>query len=246
MWRSSLGVKVRPPRGAARPAARRSAWQGCAAALGNPGRRTRAGWDVSQNDSFIDEVTDELRRDRLTATFRRWAWLGALLVVLVVGGAAANEWRLARAAAEAQARGDALLAAQDDADALAAIAAADPAGGVAALLSGEAGALAALAADPEADPLYRDLAQLRLASDPDAEMDDDARRAALAAIAAPGAPYRVLAEEQIALIDARAGDAAGAAGRLAALAQDPEAGPGLRRRAGQLVLALGGGPEAEE
>ena len=201
---------------------------------------------MSQNDSFIDEVTDDLRRDRLYATFRRWGWLGAVLVLVVVGGAAANEWRLARGAAQAQARGEALLAAQGDADALAAIAAADSAGGVAALLSGEAGALAALAADPAADPLYRDLAQLRLAADPDADLDDDARRAALSAIAAPGAPYRVLAEEQIALIDARGGDVSGAAERLAALAADPEAGPGLRRRAGQLVLALGGGPEADE
>ena len=201
---------------------------------------------MSQNDSFIDEVSDELRRDRLFATFRRWAWLGALLVALVVGGAAWNEWRLAREEAAAQARGEALLAARGDAAALAAIAAADPAGGVAALLSGEPAALTALVEGAGADPAYRDLAQLRLATDPDAAMTDEERRAALSAIAAPGAPYRVLAEEQIALIEARSGEPAEAAARLAALLEDPEAGAGLRRRAEQLAVALGGAPEAPE
>ena len=200
---------------------------------------------MSQNDSFIDEVSDELRRDRLFATFRRWAWLGALLVALVVGGAAWNEWRKSQAEAAAQARGEAILEARDDPAALAAIAASGPAGGVAALLSGEAAALAALAADPEADPAYRDLAQLRRATDPAADLTDEERRAALSAIAAPGAPYRVLAEEQIALIEARSGEEAEAAARLAALLDDPEAGPGLRRRAEQLVVALGGAPEAD-
>ena len=54
---------------------------------------------MSQNESFIDEVSEELRRDRLFALFRRWAWLGILIVVVAVGGAAWNEWRKARAAA---------------------------------------------------------------------------------------------------------------------------------------------------
>ena len=200
---------------------------------------------MSQNDSFIDEVSDELRRDRLYATFRRWAWLGAVLVALIVGGAAWNEWRKARDAAAAQARGEAILAAEGEGGALAALAAADAAGGVPALLSGDAEALAALASDPGADPAYRDLAQLRLAVDPDAPLAEEDRLSRLAAIAAPGAPYRVLAEEQIALIEARAGRTEDAAVRLAALLEDPEAGAGLRRRAEQLVIALGGAPEAE-
>ena len=200
---------------------------------------------MSQNDSFIDEVSDELRRDRLYATFRRWAWLGAVLVALIVGGAAWNEWRKARDAAAAQARGEAILAAEGEGGALAALAAADAAGGVPALLSGDAEALAALASDPGADPAYRDLAQLRLAVDPDAPLAEEDRLSRLAAIAAPGAPYRVLAEEQIALIEARAGRKEDAAARLAALLEDPEAGAGLRRRAEQLVIALGGAPEAE-
>lgn len=200
---------------------------------------------MSQNDSFIDEVSDELRRDRLYATFRRWAWLGAVLVALIVGGAAWNEWRKARDAAAAQARGEAILAAEGEGGALAALAAADAAGGVPALLSGDAEALAALASDPGADPAYRDLAQLRLAVDPDAPLAEEDRLSRLAAIAAPGAPYRVLAEEQIALIEARAGRTEDAAARLAALLEDPEAGAGLRRRAEQLVIALGGAPEAE-
>lgn len=48
---------------------------------------------MSNPDSFIDEVTDEVRRDRLFATFRKYGWIGGLLVALIVGGAAYNEWQ---------------------------------------------------------------------------------------------------------------------------------------------------------
>ena len=47
---------------------------------------------MSNPASFIDEVTEEVRRDRLFAAFRKYGWIGLLLVILVVGGAAYNEW----------------------------------------------------------------------------------------------------------------------------------------------------------
>ncbi len=31
---------------------------------------------MSSQDSFVDEVTDELRRDRLFAAFRKYGWIG--------------------------------------------------------------------------------------------------------------------------------------------------------------------------
>ena len=71
---------------------------------------------MSQNESFIDEVTEELRRDRLFALFRRWAWLAVLLVLLVVGLAAWNEWQKARRASAAQALGDGISAALETPD----------------------------------------------------------------------------------------------------------------------------------
>ena len=77
------------------------------------------GWSgrLSNPDSFIDEVTEEVRRDKLFAFFRRYGWIGVVLALLVVGGAAYREWDKARSAAAAEAYGDALLAAVETPDA---------------------------------------------------------------------------------------------------------------------------------
>ena len=60
---------------------------------------------MSNPDSFIDEVTEAVRRDRLFAMFRKYGWIGAVLVLGVVGGSAWIEWSKARA----MARGPILL-----------------------------------------------------------------------------------------------------------------------------------------
>jgi hypothetical protein len=64
---------------------------------------------MSNTDSFIDEVTEEVRRDRLFGYFRRYGWIPAVVIVALVGGTAYNEWSKAQVAQVAQARGDALL-----------------------------------------------------------------------------------------------------------------------------------------
>ena len=211
----------------------------------------RLGDGMSQTDSFIDEVTDAVRRDRLFATMRRWAPIAALAVLLVVGAAAVREWRVARAESEAQSRGEALLAAyevQDAAAAAASVAAGGEAGAVAALLAAGldpemAERLDALAADPDLPARYRDLAVLKsVAADPDAPLDE--RRERLEAIAGPGAPYRLLAEERLALLSVEAGATEEALGRLRAILDDAEATPALQERARQLVVALGGALDA--
>ena len=51
---------------------------------------------MSDTDSFIDEVTEEVRRDRLFGLMKRYGWIAALAVLLIVGGAAWNEWRKAQ------------------------------------------------------------------------------------------------------------------------------------------------------
>ena len=48
---------------------------------------------MSLNDSFIQEVSDEVRRDRLFGLFRRYGWVAACLILFLVGGAGINEWR---------------------------------------------------------------------------------------------------------------------------------------------------------
>ncbi|PRY95417.1 hypothetical protein BCF33_1036 [Hasllibacter halocynthiae] len=197
---------------------------------------------MSESDGFIDEVTDELRRDRLFAAMRRWAPVAVLVILLIVGGTAWNEWRKARDQTAMQARGDALAAAIDGGDPARLREAAGD-GPVALLLAGGAGdvgALRALAADPAQPALYRDLAAIRLAdAAPGDPMVDDL----LLSAAAPGAPYRLLAEERLAYADAAAGNPATALTRLQAILVDAEASADLRTRAAQAIVALGGTPE---
>ena len=66
---------------------------------------------VHESDSFISEVSEEVRRDRLYAALRRYGWLIAAAGLLIVGGAAVNAWRKARQRAQAEAAGDAMRAA---------------------------------------------------------------------------------------------------------------------------------------
>lgn len=210
---------------------------------------------MSQPDSFIEEVTEEVRRDKLFALFRKYGWIGLLAVLLIVGGAAYSEWQKASRATEARAFGDAILAALD-ADtpearraALEGIEAAGERGAIRALLlasdpaedrAAALTALQALAADTALPEVYRDMAVLRRVILAGAEMPLAERRAALDAIAAPGRPYRPLALEQMAYLMVEEGRTEDAIAALRALTEDQAAPAGLRQRASQMIVALGG------
>lgn len=210
---------------------------------------------MSNPESFIDEVTEEVRRDRLFAMFRKYGWIGIVAVIAIVGGAAWNEWQKSRAEARAQAFGDALTEALDmggteeRAGALDAIAADGDQTGILALMrasdpeTDKAGALAALdklAADASQPQTYRDLAVLRrvIVAGKDAPLAD--RRAALTDIAAAGRPFRTLAQEQLAYLLVEEGKTDEAIAALTQLSQDQEAPQGLKARAKQIIVALGG------
>lgn len=208
---------------------------------------------MSQSESFIDEVTEEVRRDQLFAMMRRYGWIAVLLVLVLVGGAAWNEWRNAKATAAAQAAGDAILAAleSDDSavrmDALAAL----PATPVAALLTASeqqqagdnaaaAATLMALADDATVADIYRDIARFKAVLVQADTLGPDEMTAAFGTLVNPGAPLRLLALEQIAVAEARAGDTAAALERLDAIIQDAQSTRGLRDRIASLIVALGG------
>lgn len=214
---------------------------------------------MSNPDSFIDEVTEEVRRDRLFLYFRRYGWIALLVVLLIVGGASWTEWRKARHEADSKAFGDAILTALDAQDPAARRAALDaiPAEGTRAglrqlMLASDAAenrdatlaALAQVAADPALPEVYRDLAVLRRVIVAGASLPMSERRAALDGISAPGRPFRTLALEQSAWIDIEAGEAPRAIETLRKLSQDQEATFSLRRRAEQIIIALGGGTQA--
>lgn len=212
---------------------------------------------MSNPDSFIAEVSEEVRRDRLFQIFRRYGWIAIAAVLLLVGGAGWREYAKARDANRAEAQGDALLAALDAPDdaariaALTAIAPDGPVAGVAALLTAaeqeKAGDNAAAArtltdvvGDTVVDPLYRDLASLKALMLQAPAMDAAALKQGLSALAVPGAPFRLLAQEQIALADLGAGDTDAALTTLLAIAADAEVGSRLKDRAQGLIVALGG------
>jgi hypothetical protein len=65
---------------------------------------------LSLNESFIQEVSDEVRRDRLYTLFRKYGWIGVFLILLLVGGAGVNEWRKSKERLAAEQNGDELRA----------------------------------------------------------------------------------------------------------------------------------------
>ena len=62
----------------------------------------------------------------------------------------------------------------------------------------------------------------------------------------PGVRLRLLAEEQLALLEIEAGETEAALTRFQAILNDAEATSGLQRRALQAMVALGGAPQAIE
>ena len=220
------------------------------------------GADVSNTDSFIDEVSEEVRRDRLFGFARRYGWIAVAVVVAIVGGAAWNEWQKSTRTAAAKAMGDAVLTALDTEDPsarqsallaiqgtadqtalLALLASAEAATSGDATARAAAGAALAKVAEDGSLPLYwRDLAALRRLSVPGMVDDPDQRRAELGALAEAGRPYSALAQEQLALDDLAAGNVDAARTALQNLVLNPQTPAGLRDRASQVIVSMGAAP----
>lgn len=218
----------------------------------------KKGQRVSQNESFIEEVTEEVRRDRLFGLMRRYGWIAIVVVLALVGGAAWNEWRKARDAAQAEALGNAMIAAleaNDSAARVTALQTIEPATHGARITTGfmtasemvaagnnanAASLLNQIAADGQADPIYRQMAgfkALLLQSD---RLSAEDRRLGFEGLAQTSGMLRLQAEEQLALIEIETGQTDAAIARLQALQSDAEVTAGLRQRASQLIVALNG------
>jgi len=212
---------------------------------------------------IFDEVEEEVRAERLRSLLSRYAGLilvAVLLVVAVVAG-----WRLwgsyqarqdqkaallymtalNQARTPGEAGKEARVAGQSE---LVQLAKTGPSGYRAlarlrtAVLLAQDGKAAealgmynALATDSAADPLLRDLATLLWTERQIDTGDPSALEARLKPLAAPGSPWRPLAERQLALLDLRQNKPEAARATLQTLATDATAPVGVRESA-QLLL----------
>lgn len=219
---------------------------------------------MSDTDSFIEEVTEEVRRDRLFLMLKRYGWIGGLAVVVIVGGAAYREYTKAQELAAAQALGDGMIAAlaadepADRAEALAQVAAGSETGAAVAKMM-RAGALAEaedtetavavlseVATDGELPLVYRHIASFKALALQAETLSLEERRLQYEALAQPGAPLSLLASEQLALLDIEAGETEAAIARLQAITADATVSRDLQDRATQVIVALGGKPDAAD
>jgi hypothetical protein len=209
---------------------------------------------MSDTDSFIDEVTEEVRRDRLFGYFRRYGWIPAVIILVLVGGTAYSEWSKSVVAQAAQVRGDALLDALDVQDkpesisALSSIVAQEDTDVVASfLLAGLDQSLASelltvIAENMEQPKYIRNLARLKLAATPDAASKDEAV-SILTDLSAPGGLYRNAATEILVALELQRGNRDVALELLQSHVQDAGATRAQVQRMGELIVALGAIPD---
>lgn len=214
---------------------------------------------ANQNDSFIDEVTEDLRRDRLFNLFRRYGWVALLAILAIVAGAAWREYSRSQAETRAETWGDAVLAAAQAPDQVAALTAIDPQGAagrkalsemLAAGVETEAGLdqkaaerLKAAAAGVADDPVLHDLALLKAVLAAGPAMDPAERDGILAGLSKPGAPFELLALELKAVALIGAGRNEDAVMLIGQIQQKDGLSEPLRRRLSEMMITLGAEPD---
>ena len=216
---------------------------------------------MSDTDSFLQEVSDELRRDRLYRNIRKYGWIAILLVIVIVGAATYREYLKSQAETEAELFGTSIIdalnekngadrvsklqkinAPSENAKAVVAmLLSAESIGNETATLemSNLSDAIEGLSIDAH----YRDLLNFKILLNSSEIMSLDERAKAFKALSKPGNPFRLLAEEQIALIELELGNTDSAIEKISQILLDAELTAGLRSRATQMMIALGKDPE---
>lgn len=216
---------------------------------------------MSDTDSFLQEVSEELRRDRLYRNIRKYGWIAILLVIMIVGGATYREYMKSKTAQAAQLFGTSIIDAlneKDIDDRIAKLQTINAPGDnakvvIAMLLSAELNgsetpameksSLSSLTQGSSIDSHYRELLNFKILLGSAETMDLEERMIAFKALSKPGNPFRLLAEEQIALIELEQGNTDNAVEKISQILLDAELTAGLRNRATQLMIALGKDPE---
>ena len=216
---------------------------------------------VSDTDSFLQEVSEELRRDRLYRNIRKYGWLAILLVVLVVGGATYREHLKSKAETAAQLFGTSIIAALGEKnidDRISKLQKINAPGDnakvvIAMLLSAELNgsesstleksSLSTITEGSSIDTHYRELLNFKILLGSAETLSLEERATAFEALSKPGNPFRLLAEEQLALIELEQGYIDNAVEKISQILLDAELTAGLRNRATQMMIALGKDPE---
>jgi hypothetical protein len=216
---------------------------------------------VSDTDSFLQEVSEELRRDRLYKNMRKYGWIAIFLVIVIVGAATYREYLKSQATTEAQLFGTSIIDALNEENAvdrisklqkinapsenakaiLAMLLSADSNGNNSPAL--EKSNLSDKIQSVSIDAHYRDLLNFKMLLGSAEIMNLDERLTAFEVLSKPGNPFRLLAEEQIVLIEIELGNTDNAIKKISQILLDAELTAGLRNRATQMMIALGEDPE---
>ena len=216
---------------------------------------------MSDTDSFIDEVNEEVRRDRMFVLLKRYGWIAVVGILMIVGGAAWSEYKKAQVTAQAETLGDDIIAALasnetvERATELSEISAQTPGGAAivqfmvsAAQANSEQteaaiAGLNSISSNMELPDIYRQIATFKALTLQTESLSSDELRQQFEALAEPGAPLRLLAKEQLALVDIADGQVDAAIAILQDILQDAESARDLQQRVSQVIVALGGTPE---
>ena len=216
---------------------------------------------MSDTDSFLQEVSEELRRDRLYRNMRKYGWIAILLVIVIVGAASYREYLKSHAETEAELFGTSIIDALNEKNAadrisklqkinapgenakaiLAMLLSAESIGNETASL--EMNNLSDAIKVSSIDAHYRDLLNFKILLKSSEILNLDERMKAFTALSKPGNPFRLLAEEQMALIELELGNTDSAIEKISQILLDAELTAGLRSRATQIMMALGKDPE---
>ena len=213
---------------------------------------------MSNNESFMQEVSEEVRKDRFYRILKKWGWVGIALIVALVGGASFNEWNKESKINSARNLGDRVLAAIESKDVIdlkeieiknvtqdifiknlmSAILFSDD------KLDASKKALEEIGGIPGITKTYKDLNafKLGLLLLKSGNLTGEERFGVFEALVEPGSPFRSLAKEQQALILIEQGKIELAIKTLVEITDDSETTDTLRRRVTQLRISLGSDP----
>ena len=206
----------------------------------------------------MQEVSEEVRKDRFYRILKKWGWVGIALIVALVGGASFNEWNKESKINSAQSLGDRVLVAIASKDVIdlkkieiknvsqdifiknlmSAILFSDD------KLDASKKALEEIGGIPGITKTYKDLNafKLGLLLLKSGNLTGEERFGVFEALVEPGSPFRSLAKEQQALILIEQGKIELAIKTLVEITDDSETTDTLRRRVTQLRISLGSDP----